>query len=630
MLEKEEKLVTSKCTKNRKGQITIFIIIAILLVVGIGVYFIFRGSLFSQSLPKELEPVYSYYLSCIEEQGSQGISILGQQAGYIKTPDFSPGNTYMPFSSHLGFVGIGVPYWYYISGNNLVVEQVPTKGDMQGQLSDFLKSEVGKCDFTSFSDQGFEIVQGENADVSTIINDNDVEFNIKQDLSIKFGNVSWSGTDHKIKVESSLGKLYNLAKKIYDYEQSNLFLENYSVDILRLYAPVDGVEISCSPKIWNVDNIRKDLIVALENNIPEIKVKGNYYSLKNSDNKYFVNDIGENVDANVNFVYLREWPLRMEVWPNEDSILRADPVGLQEGLSALGFCYIPYHFVYDFGFPVLVQISSGKELFQFPVVVYLDKNTPRQAPDVEGVPNVVPELCLNKNTKLSVLTYNNKLEPIEADIDFKCFDTTCNIGKTNGGSLIGRFPQCVNGYIIAKADGYETKRELYSTVEESTATIFLDKKYKLDLEVDENNVKANKALITFNKNNVSMTVPYPEQDTVELSEGQYQIKVYIYSNTSINLKGTSNTKCVSIPKPGILGILGRTDEKCFDLNIPDQKIDMGVSGGGTQDYYIAESQLENTGKLIVNAKRFGLPSTASDIQLNYNYVDVTGLDVSFK
>ena len=78
----------------------------------------------------------------------------------------------------------------------------------------------------------------------------------------------------------------------------------------------------------------------------------------------------------------------------------------------------------------MIQLSSETEIFQFPVVVYLDKNTPREAPEVEGGPRVVPELCQNKNTEISVYTFDNQLQPVEAEIDFKCLDTTCDIGRT--------------------------------------------------------------------------------------------------------------------------------------------------------------------------------------------------------
>jgi len=620
---------------SKRSQVTVFIILAIIIIAGIGLYFAFRGSLFQQKLPAELEPVYSYYLSCIENEAGDGALILGEQAGYIEQPEFSPGSQYMPFSNQLDFLGTGVPYWYYISGNGVLKEQIPTKAKMQSQLNDFLKERVSECDFSKFEEQGFDINFG-GVEAETSINANSIDVKVNQDLSISFGEITWSGSKHNVNFNSNLGRFYDLAQKIYATQKENMFLEKYGLDILRLYAPVDGSEISCSPKIWNVNDIRIELINALEANVPAVKLEGDYYDLRSKDNKYFVQDIGEDVDVNVNFLYLNQWPMKLEVWPSEDGILRADPVGLQEGMGMLGFCYVPYHFVYDFAYPVLIQLYSGNEMFQFPVVVLIDKNNPRQALDVEGLPNVVPELCMYKNTELGVYTYNTQLEPVEADISFKCFDTTCNIGKTNLSAgdavLIGDFPQCVNGYILASAPGYETKKYLISTLESSDAVIVLDKKYNLDLEVQKQGVKLDSdyAIITFTKEAETTTVTYPDKKQVELTEGQYEIKTYIYSNSLITLKGSTSQKCVSVPKSGIAGIFGGTSEKCFDLQIPDQVVSFAVSGGGKQNYYIGESELQTSSKLIINANGFGIPKAVEDLQANYNNVETGGLEILFE
>jgi len=620
---------------SNKAQVTIFIILALIIIAGIGIFFAFRGSLFQQKLPAELEPVYTYYLSCIENNALDGALILGEQAGYIEQPEFSPGSQYMPFSSQLDFLGIGVPYWYYISGNRVSKEQIPTKAKMQSQLNDFLKQRISECDFSKFEEQGFDINFGE-ADAETSINTDKIDVKIKQDLSISFGGITWSGSTHNVNFNSNLGRFYDLAQKIYAAQKENMFLERYGLDVLRLYAPVDGIEIGCSPKIWNVDNIRTELINALEANIPAVKLEGDYYNLRSKENKYFVQDIGEKVNVNVNFLYLNQWPMKLEVWPSENGILRADPVGLQEGMGMLGFCYTPYHFVYDFAYPVLIQLYSGNEMFQFPVVVLIDKNNPRKALDVEGLPNVVPELCTYKNTELSVHTYNTQLEPVEAEIGFKCFDTTCNIGKTNisegDAVLVDKFPQCVNGYIVASAEGYKTKKYLISTLESSDAVIILDKKYNLDLEVQKQGVKLDTdySIITFTKEGETTTITYPDKKQVELTEGQYEIKAYIYSNSQITLKGSTSQKCVNVPKSGISGIFGFTEEKCFDLNIPDQIVSFAVSGGGKQNYYIGESELQNSGKLIINANDFGIPKAVEDLQANYNNVETGGLDILFE
>jgi len=613
--------------ESKRSQLTIFIILAIVIVGIIVLFFVLRGET-EKPVPQELEPIYDYYLSCIEGELFNGVSILGQQGGYIGSPEFYSGSEYMPFSSELDFLGFGVPYWYYISGNGVAREQIPSKEKMVAELEDFLEQRFF-CDFSGFEESGFEIDYGA-LEVSSDIGDERVEINVVQDVTVSFGETSWTGKSHKVSMDSRLGKFYDLAEKIYLKNKDEMFLENYGVDILRLYAPVDGSEVGCSSKVWLVDDIRADLINALELNIPQIKIKGDYYNLGREENKYFVQDIGEDVSVNVNFMYIGQWPSKIEVWPSEGDILKADPVGLQEGLGMLGFCYVPYHFVYDFAFPVLIQLYSGTEMFQFPVVVYIEKNNPRESLDVEALPAVIPELCEYKNTVMSVYTYDTDLQPINAEIKYKCFDTTCSIGETNEGILTEYFPQCINGFIIVEAEGYETGKYVLSTIQEDVVDVILNKKYTLDLEIQKSDSRIEDyAVISFTKGGEVRTYSYPSQTQIELIEGQYEIKLYIYSNASIQLKGSESLKCVDIPKAGFFGIFGGKEEKCFPLVIPDQTISFAVSGGGTQNYYMSEFDLESD-KIIVNADNFGFPTKVEDLQLNYNKIELSELEVMFE
>jgi len=620
--------------KNKKqAQVTIFIIVAIIIVALIVLFFIFRGDILRQELPRELQPAYDFYRSCIESEVLEGVFILGQQGGYINPPEFEAGSEYMPFSNQLDFLGIGVPYWYYLSGNGLANEQIPSKTKMQEELNEYISEGAGFCDFSQFADQGFEIIF-EEAEVESAIGQNEILVNLNQRLSISFGDITWSGNNHEIQINSQLGKFYDMAEKIYEHQKVNMFLENYGIDILRLYAPVDGSEIGCSTKLWQVSEIRENLTSALESNIPATKIKGDYYELSSGENEYFVQDIGEDLDVAVNFMFLREWPVKLEIWPEEDGILRADPVGLQQGLGILGFCYVPYHFVYDFAYPVMIQLYSGTEMFQFPVVVLIDKNQPREAIDIAGLPDVVPELCNNKNAEVTVYTYDTNFDPIESDISFKCFDTSCRIGETKiegvDAILRDNFPQCVNGFIIARKEGYETEKHQISTTQESEAVIILDKLYKLDLEVQKNGDEVEQAVISLTKENSTTSVVYPEQKDIELSAGQYEIKVYVYSDSSIKLEGSTSQKCVEVPRSGVLGIFGATEDKCFEMVIPDQTVDTSVSGGGTQNYFVGQSELEESTKLILKVDDFGIPQKVEDLQVNYNNVETRGIEVMFE
>ena len=63
---------------NKRGQVTIFIIVAVVVVVLAVSFFIFRDSIFQDNLPASIEPVYNTFLTCLEEDALVGIGILGR------------------------------------------------------------------------------------------------------------------------------------------------------------------------------------------------------------------------------------------------------------------------------------------------------------------------------------------------------------------------------------------------------------------------------------------------------------------------------------------------------------------------------------------------------------------------
>src|SRR3989344_6466289 len=126
--------------KNR-AQVTIFVIVAIVIVGLIIVFFVFKDRIFGDYINPEFRPVYDFYSKCIEEKTESALSVLGTQGGRIDTGLYVPGSDFAPFSSNLNFLGISVPYWFYVTGNNIAKEQVPLKGDMEKELSTFLEED---------------------------------------------------------------------------------------------------------------------------------------------------------------------------------------------------------------------------------------------------------------------------------------------------------------------------------------------------------------------------------------------------------------------------------------------------------------------------------------------------------
>lgn len=595
----------------KKGQITLFVILAIVIVGVIVGYFLLKDRIRVSSMPARFQPIENYFLECIQDRTEIGKQILGTQGGWIYLQDFEPGNNYAPFSNQLGFQGASVPYWQYVSSSSYIQEQVPSRQDMERQLETYIEENF-RCDFSDFENEGYYVDYSE-LEVKVSINDLDIGVEVESDLSVEREDDSGRQTVHTTQVQTKLGKMHSQAREIYSEELSKTFLEDYALDALRLYAPVDGVEISCASKVWAPEKVFSDLNDALEANINSIKVKGNYYS---DSDKYFIQDI--EIDDAVNFVYSRDFPSRFEVWPVESGLMVAEPVGNQEGLGVLGFCYVPYHFVYDVFIPVLVQVYDSNEIFQFPIAVVIDKNKPRDALGGEALSKDV-ELCRYRNTEMQVYTYDSGLEPVEADISYKCFDSECAIGKTeiNGDSALleDNFPQCINGFIIARAPGYAEAKFQISTNTEGSADIILKKMYEVSVDIEIDGKPADAGVLYF-RGAQTASVLWPQQKKVNLVEGEYNITLQVYKNSSLVFPAASQRKCIDVPKPGLLGFFGGTQEQCITIDMPSQTITNVLIGGGSNVDFFTEDRLEN-GKIKIIGASFKIPTSLEDLQANY-------------
>lgn len=634
-------------SKSKKGQIAIFVVIAIVIVAGLIGYFLLKDRGFGVSVPAEFTPIYDYYTSCIQAKVVDGASLLGTQAGHIDLPEFEFGSEYAPFSNQLDFMGFGVPYWYYVTNNGLIKEQIPTKQQMESQFGDYLEDKVEECDFTEFRRQGYDISVGE-ARVSVDIQDNRIVANVKQSLSIERVDESGEGQkvvvgNHKIEVDSMLGEYYDIAKGIYDYEKQEMFLETYAIDALYSYAPVTGAEISCSPLFWNPYEVIDEVKAGLEANIGVLKVKGDYYDLDSGNKGYHVVDPGFSLSSEeqINFLYSGDWASRFEVWPTKGDLMIAKPVGPQQGLAAAGFCYVSYKFVYDLYFPVMVQVhnpDNAEDIFQFPMAVVVSKNQPREALAVSSLVEDDENVCDNANTEISIYIYNTNLEPVEADLEFKCFTDVCDLGKTvistTEAKLDVEVPQCVNGIIVANAEGYREKEYSISTNSESVADIILDKEQLLELEIFvDNRLTQDISVLTISEvlesgeSEILTTVGYPYVTELDLSEGDYNFNLMVYTEKSITLPEDSRTECVEVPKSGLLGFFGAKDEECFDYTIPSQEITSVMNAGGSQNQYVTQSELAGATKIRIYADSIAVPSKLEDIQKTYELIAVKNLRI---
>lgn len=604
---------------NKKGQITIFVILAIVIVIGGISYFAFRDVISVEVIPVSVEPVKIAILDCIESKAEMAISILESSGGYIETPEFKPGSRYQPFSSELDFIGTSIPYWFYMSAANIPKSQVPTIESMEIEIANFLDEEIESCYLEDFRDDGY-LIDVETPRSSVIISENYIDINVDMEVLVSRDNEAGILKEHEMRLDTNLGYLFNEAKSIYDEEQRTFFLENYTIDVLRLYAPVDGVELSCSPMSWQAQEIYTDVKEALEENTRQ---------LSNRDAKEDYFNLNLESDADVKFMYLKDWTTYFEVNPTNDNVLVAKPVGKDQGMGILGFCYVPYHFVYNLRHPVLVQVSKDDETFQFPMAVLIEGNLPRKSAGAQLDLDIQEDICESKNSNMKLTIYDEELDLVDAQVSYECIGVSCDIDYVQNSEEGMSLPQCMNGVLRINADGYKPYRDIVSSVDDSIISIVLEKEYDKDVSLIAAGTEFNdKAIITFVSGEFTKTLIYPQDKEVSLFSGDYEIQIYLYKESELKLESTTTEECYTVPRSGLLGLAGLTREECSTVDVAEQVITDVLIGGGNADYYFSKDELKNSNTIELSLDRIIVPETLEELQQNYLLFDVSEIEVN--
>tara|TARA_Y100000034_G_scaffold2733_1_gene3309 strand:- start:1235 stop:2305 length:1071 start_codon:yes stop_codon:yes gene_type:complete len=124
----------------KKGQITIFIILALFFVIAIVIIILFNSNI-NEEIPPMATPIKSYIDSCLELTSDKAVKYIIFQGGY-----------YNPMDSK-EYLSLKVPYYF-----RLGQETIPNKKQFEEEISKYIEKELPKClNFTGFEKEGYKI-----------------------------------------------------------------------------------------------------------------------------------------------------------------------------------------------------------------------------------------------------------------------------------------------------------------------------------------------------------------------------------------------------------------------------------------------------------------------------------------
>ena len=603
-------------SNKKRGQVTVFVILGIVIIAVVASIFIFRDYFVKNEFEREANKlklndeaysVYNYFRDCIQDAAYEGVKLIASQGGYLEIPNYNyPVNPLVPFSNKLNVFadnGLEVPYWFYETSNGIQKIQRPTIANMENDLSGYIESNIFRCtdNFTLF--ENYNVRGFEDIDVIANIEDNNVYIKVSSDLSTDYQGVQQDVRNIYVILDTDFGKLYKEASQVFGELYYGNFTEEKTIDMLVLYdeLPFSFTEFSCERKVWSKQDVVDDFKKILELNTLKYGNKGNKYFSLDSD-----------IDDDILFSYNSRWPTEIEII-DEGEILKGDDISSNSVAGSFlrsVFCVNDYKFIYNVKYPVLVKLSSDIDfIFAYETLI---KSNQAKVNLANSFTQQTSRLCLNKIIPIEVTTNVG-----DAEVNFKCFDTLCDIGFTDsGGYLRENFPQCLNGLVIAEKEGYKRSESLISTNSEVQVILFLDKihNFNFDIRVIDNGAvrdlrEDEHVVVLFNDEDYSTSIT-EDSGSVGLAAGNYKVSSIVTKDQKVNIPKQNIKECTSVPKEGLLGLVFK-EERCFDIDVGGFDLDSVVVGGNSFELNVDDSDLKN--KMVFYVNVYGAPNTQDEI-----------------
>ncbi len=621
-----------------KGQITLFVIIGIVILLIVGVAYYYRESIISglrgdigekvsQSL--EEQEIREYVAGCVEKVAREAVDIVGLQGGYILVPLDVGVNQ---IDNLVLFGDLNIPLWFYDKENNVQRVNVPSLEDIENEIGEYIDVNLARCtSYRLFED--YDIKEGA-AKSNVKIRNNLVDVNVNFPVSVKTKKSVFNLDNFNVEIEAPLGELYSVAKEIFEKEDKNHLLEERTFDMMVVYdeIPVSGTELECGIRTWQTDQVEKDLKKLIVNNIPYIKIKDTEHG---DVDKYMEWDLLKKRHDNlrINLMYLEDWPFYLEVFPDEDGVLKSDNVisGNQFNQFLMGlFCVNSYNFVYDVKYPLVFILNKDDYTFQFGMEVIIDNNQPREnryeVLDFEGL----SEACKIRDKEIEVYAIDNEGNDVDGNLFYRCGGYKCSLGEVKKGYLKTGFPSCYNGEVIVENMNYTTGRKEFSSNKEKSVEIVLRPLHELNYKVrliDKatgviKDVKDEQVLIQLKTGDYSVSLA-ESSGKIKLVEGNYNIRAQVFDDTGVKFTVDKRDieKCVDVPKGWIGTLTGLTEEKCVKTEVPKVEIEQMLIGGNNFNWGIDKDELFDAEKIIFYVIVDRRPKKVNDLSEVYDSLE---------
>jgi len=176
----------------KKAQVTLFVVIAIMLVAVVAIALSMRGKMPKEATPA-IMPIGAYVENCIKSTGADALVLIGQQGGYYELPSYA----------------IDSRAYFYYEGKDIM----PTKAEIEKEITKYINKELSSCtgDFADFPDFS---IKSKDVRAKAIILESKVRLTVRYPLTITKGDSTYTLSMFTVEIPSRLYTLYAVSESI--------------------------------------------------------------------------------------------------------------------------------------------------------------------------------------------------------------------------------------------------------------------------------------------------------------------------------------------------------------------------------------------------------------------------------
>jgi hypothetical protein len=195
----------------KRGQVTVFIIVGMVILLAVSLMFLFNSILEGDSVETDSvesqgaafvgNAVQMYVESCIEQVGDDAITFVAEHGGYYDLPQFSYKD---------------LPYYLYENRNTII-----SKNELQHQLSNYMSDEFFFCiqNFDVFESE-YDIEQGDVTTETTVSKEH-VVFDVTFPLVVNQGAITREMTSFSRSLRSQIGTVHSLITDFMQHQEDD-------------------------------------------------------------------------------------------------------------------------------------------------------------------------------------------------------------------------------------------------------------------------------------------------------------------------------------------------------------------------------------------------------------------------